>query len=199
MNLVEHYRNLFLQYGDSPEASQWRDRETQENRFAILTEIADLHDQSILDFGCGTGHLANYLKSREISVNYTGVDIVSEVLQCGQKKYPEFRFCQMDEITPSEKFDYVLISGVFNNLVENNRLFYQSTLTECFSRARKGLAFNLLSHYVDYYDQGLFYEYPEVVFKFAKEHLSPYVVLRNDYQLKPGIIPFEFTTYIYRR
>jgi hypothetical protein len=51
---------------------------------------------------------------------------------------------------------------------------------------------------VDYFDDGLFYEYPEMVFKFAKTHLSQRVSIRNEYQLKPGVLPFEFTTYIYR-
>jgi SAM-dependent methyltransferase len=198
MDLANHYRDLFLKYGDTPEASQWRDRSTQEKRFDILCEIGNLEGCSILDFGCGTGHLATYLKQKGCNFSYTGIDLVQEVLQAGCLKHPELRFITPPELGEQEIFDYVLISGTFNNLIENNRGFYQKTLKQYFNHTRIGLAVNMLSQYVDYFDDGLFYEYPEIVFKFAKENLSQRVSVRNEYQLKPGVIPFEFTTYIYR-
>jgi hypothetical protein len=63
---------------------------------------------------------------------------------------------------------------------------------------RLGLAFNMMSAYVDYQDPGLFYEYPENVFGFLKKEITPYVALRNDYEVKPGVVPFDFTVYAYR-
>jgi hypothetical protein len=36
------------------------------------------------------------------------------------------------------------------------------------------------------------------VFAFCKQELSPRVTLRHDYHVKDGVIPFEFTTYVYR-
>ena len=99
----------------------------------------------------------------------------------------------------TEAFDYIFISGVFNNKIENNEGYYQDCLRILWERTRKGLAFNMMSAYVDYYDDDLFYEKPEKVFSFVKQNLSPYVVLRNDYQVKPGVIPFEFVVYVYRK
>ena len=198
MDLANHYRDLFLKHGDTPEASQWRDRSTQEKRFEILCDIGNLEGSSILDLGCGTGHLASYLKQKGLAFEYTGIDLVQEVLDAGQLKHPKFKFITPTELDQNVIFDYVLISGTFNNLVEDNRRFYQEKLTQYFNHTRIGLAVNMLSQYVDYFDDGLFYEYPETVFKFAKTHLSQRVSLRNEYQLKPSILPFEFTTYIYR-
>ena len=198
MDLVTHYRNLFLQYGDTPEASQWRDRPTQEKRFEILCEIGDLEGSSILDLGCGTGHLATYLKQRGLKISYPGIDIVQEVLHAGILKHPESRFIFPSDLCPEETFDYILVSGMFNNLIQDNQSFYQETPRQYFPHARKGLAVNMLSQYVDYFDDGLFYEYPEAVFKFVKENLSQRISLRNEYQLKPGVLPFEFTNYIYQ-
>ena len=197
MNLITHYQQLLGQYGDSPEASQWSSRESQEKRFEILSQIGDLQGCHILDFGCGTGHLATYLASQNLEIQYTGVDIVDELLEVGREKHPNHCFCKITEVL-DQKFDYVIISGVFNNQIGNNREFYQDILIQCFSIVKQGVAFNLLSRYVEYYDDGLFYEYPETVFKYIKENISPYVTIRNDYQVKPGVLPFEFTGYIYR-
>lgn len=197
MNLTTHYQRLLEQYGDSPEASQWSSRESQEKRFEILTQIGELEGCDILDFGCGTGHLATYLIQRGLSVNYIGVEIIDELLAIGRQKHPNHQFCRLEEVL-DHKFDYVIISGVFNNKIKDNQKFYQEILEQCFSMAKRGVAFNLLSYYVDYYDDSLFYERPEKIFRYIKENISPYVTIRNDYQVKPGILPFEFTGYIYR-
>ncbi len=198
MDLAQHYRDLLLKYGDSPEASQYSNRETQEKRFEILLQIANLEGKKILDFGCGTGHLATYIKQQGLNVIYTGVDIVEELLEVAREKHPEHHFCEFSDVT-DHKFDYILISGVFNNKIEDNRGFYQKTVEQCFSMISEGLAFNMMSHYVDFYDPSLFYEKPEAVFEFAKKNISPYVVIRNDYQVKDGVIPFEFAVYVYKK
>lgn len=198
MDLAMHYRNLFLKYGDSPQSAQWSDSNTQEKRFQILSEIADLRNCEILDFGCGTAHFATYLKNKKIPVSYTGVDIVQEFLECAAKKHPEFDFCDLDTAL-KRSYDYAFICGVFNNDMKDNRDFYKETIKQLFSVVRKGLSFNMLCKYVDYYDDGLFYESPENVFEYIKKEVSQFITIRNDYQIKPGVIPFEFTVYVYRR
>jgi SAM-dependent methyltransferase len=198
MDLAQHYRDLLLKHGDSPEASQYSNRETQEKRFEILLQIGNLEGKKILDFGCGTGHLATYIKQKGISVTYTGVDIVEDLFEVLRQKHPEHIFCKFSDIA-DQKFDYVLISGVFNNKIDDNRDFYQRTIKQCFSMVSEGLAFNMMSYYVDFYDPELFYEKPELVFEFLKKNVSPYITLRNDFQIKDGVIPFEFAAYVYRK
>jgi len=200
VDLEQHYRTLFQQHGDSPKSAQYRDRATQEKRFEVLSGIGPMDGATVLDFGCGTAHLANYFKQRGMSVGYVGVDLVQEMLDFAARAHPEHRFLRPDDdAIDSLAPDWVLISGVFNNLVDDNRAFYQTTLTRYFALARRGLAFNMMSRYVDYLDPGLFYESPEEAFRFAKTALSPYVTLRNDYQVREGVMPFEFTVYVYRR
>ena len=92
----------------------------------------------------------------------------------------------------------MLASGVFNNAGADNWGMMTTLLGELFKLCRKGLAFNCLSTYVDYQDEGLFYVEPERVFAFCKQTLSPSVTLRHDYRVKPGVIPFEFTVYVTR-
>lgn len=193
-----HYQQLYRQHGDSVEAAQWSSRETQERRFEFLARIDVLEGRSVLDFGCGSGHLASWLQARGTTVRYTGVDLVEELLAAGRAKHPQHRFCSFDDVA-HERFDYVLISGVFNNRRPGNRRFWQDTVRRLFAMSERGLAFNLLNRYVDYRDAGLFYEAPETVFRFIKREVSPLVTVRNDYEIKPGVVPFEFTTYVYRR
>ncbi|HOW58904.1 MAG TPA: class I SAM-dependent methyltransferase [Candidatus Omnitrophota bacterium] len=199
MDMESYYKRLFETHGDTPQAVQYSDQITQERRFKVLTEIADLNDMHILDFGCGTGHLATFLKAQDTRCSYTGVDLVQEMLDCGKKKHPEHQFLKPEELSKGQQFDYAFISGVFNLKTEDNRSFYQRIIKDCFNRIRKGLAFNMMSSYVDYFDPQLFYEKPETVFQFIKEKISPFVVLRNEYQVKKNVIPFEFTIYVYKK
>lgn len=197
MNIENHYKSLLAKYGDSPQATQYSDVETQELRFKYLLEIGDMSNKTILDFGCGTAHLATYLKSKDVNFDYIGVDIVPEFIELSKKKFPEFRFGRYEEFA-DVAVDYVIISGVFNNLMEDNRKFYQETISKLFKLASKGMAFNMMSSYVDYFDEGLFYEQPERVFSFIKNEITPLVTLRNDYRIKDNIPPFDFTMYLYK-
>lgn len=196
-DLQAHYRDLLRQHGDSPQAAQYSSRETQERRFEKLVDVADLNGCSILDFGCGTGQLQDYLLRHDVNVRYHGVDIVDEFLTLCQEKFPQGRFGQLQDFQ-GQQFDYVLVAGVFNNLMEDNTAFYQSSLKTLFSMASKGLSFNMMSAYVDYQDEDLFYEYPEKVFAFLKREVTPFVALHNDYEVKAGLPPFDFTVYAYR-
>jgi hypothetical protein len=96
-----------------------------------------------------------------------------------------------------ERFDWALVSGVFNNRREDNLSFFQDNLRALWSRCDRGIAFNLMSTWVDYQDPGLWYARPEDVFAFMKS-LTPYVTVRNDYVVKSSPVPFEFAVYAYR-
>ncbi|MDU9048383.1 MAG: methyltransferase [Candidatus Electrothrix sp. Rat3] len=195
--IVNHYRKLLQEHGDTAESAQWSSRQSQEQRFKYLTQIGSLEGMRVLDFGCGTGHLATYLKSQEINVTYTGIDIVDEFFPVCRAKHPGHRFSRIEDIK-GERFDYVFVSGVFNNKQKNNRKFYQDSVCMLFGLCDIGLAFNMMSTYVDYQDKNLFYEDPGRAFKFVKQEITPFVVLRHDYEVKEGVIPFEFIIYAYR-
>ncbi|MDH4380614.1 MAG: methyltransferase [Gammaproteobacteria bacterium] len=191
LRLRNHYHALLQRHGDTAEAAQYSSRESQERRFLQLMRIGDLRGSRVLDFGCGTGHLATFLSERDIRVAYTGVDVVEELLSVGRAKHPHHRFGQLTDFT-GEAFDYVMVSGVYNNRRTDNRRFWQSSVRELFGLCTRGLAFNMMSAYVDFEDPHLFYEKPETVFTFVKQELTPFVNLLHDYEVKAGVIPFEF-------
>jgi SAM-dependent methyltransferase len=199
--LEEHYSRLVQEHGDTPEGVQWSDRQSQEHRVAILTEVGDLRSAKVLDFGCGTGHLLAFMRDRlGFTGEYVGYDLSAGMIATAQGKFPGIRFEQRDVLADGvpEEFDFVLVNGVFNNRVHNNWGLLTTILLCLFSHTRTALAFNALSTYVDFFDPKLFYVNPEDVFRFCKERLSPCVILRHDYLIKPGTIPFEFSVYLYK-
>lgn len=166
----------------------------------ILAEIGDLRTAKILDFGCGTGHLLDFLRRRiRYSGEYVGYDLSSDMIALATRKFPDARFETRDVLDSglAEDFDYVLISGVFHILVENSWDLLTETLRCLFTRTRRAIAFNAMSTYVDRFDRGQFYVSPIRIFQFCKEQLSPCVAVRHDYMLRPGTVPYEFTVYIY--
>ena len=56
----------------------------------------------------------------------------------------------------------------------------------------------MMSTYVDYKDEVLFYESPEDAFRYIKKEITPFVTLRHNYLVKENSIPFEFIIYAYK-
>ena len=197
MHLRDHYLNLYKMHGDTPESMQYSSKESQYKRFKVLCEIADFTGMRVLDFGCGTGHLGEYLFDRGIRCNYNGTDIVPDFLQVCKKKFASGSFEPFENLR-SELFDFCVVSGVFNNRTENNMEFLKGVIRSLFSICRHGVSFNVMSKYVDYEDPSLSYAYPEEIFSFIKNEVSPFVTIRNDYLVKASAPPFDFTVYVYR-
>ncbi|MDX1677258.1 class I SAM-dependent methyltransferase [Arsukibacterium sp.] len=197
--LSSHYNTLADTYGYSPHAVQQSSYETQERRLQILLEgFTDFKNKKILDFGCGTGHLFRLLQQRGFAGEYVGYDISAGLINLARENNEDGRFelRNIFEQPPEEKFDLVFISGVFNNDIGQNESFLQSVLKILFAVTEEGIAFNCLSTFVDFKADGLFYFNPCQVFEFCKEQLTPCVNLRHDYEIKPGVVPFEFSCYL---
>jgi SAM-dependent methyltransferase len=199
--LSRHYGGLVTRHGDAPEGAQYSDRETQERRMAVLCEIGVVKDSKVLDFGCGTGQLLSFLQ-RAIGYEgeYVGYDISPEAIELARSIHPGGRFEVRNILDQpaEERFDYVFVSGVFNNLISDNRAFFEAISRRLMSQVDVGYAFNMLSRFVDYFGDGLYYEDPLHAFRFCKEQLSPLVTLRHDYTVRPGSMPFEFSIYVHR-
>jgi SAM-dependent methyltransferase len=193
-HLLKIYRESLAEHGDTPEGVHWRGV-TQRYRFKVLTEIANLETASILDYGCGKGDLFPYLVEQGFRGQYTGFDINPDLLALAHSKYPEVRFEVKDfeEDKVEEQFDYILISGVFNNRLPDNWGMMTSVLRHAFRCARHGVAFNAISTYVNFEDPAMFYANPEEVFRFCVTELSRDVTLRHDN------LPYNYAVYVYRK
>jgi SAM-dependent methyltransferase len=192
--LLKIYSDTLAKHGDAPEAVHWRGV-TQRYRFKVLTEIADLETASILDYGCGKGDLLPYLVEQGYRAQYTGFDINPELIALGRRKYPAARFevKDIEQDAVDEQFDYVLISGIFNNRVADNWSMMTAVLRRAFACARHGLAFNAISTYVNFEDSAMYYADPAEVFRFCMSELSRNVTLRHDN------LPYNYSVYVYRK
>jgi SAM-dependent methyltransferase len=159
------------------------------------------HPVSVLDLGCGCGHLYEHLQHQSSShIEYTGIDLSEQFIQRCQEKHPEADFRHMDILqTPEllESFDYIIINGIFTSRCsmsfEQMWNFVQAMLTLSFSRARQGLAFNAMSKQVDWERDDLFHLPLDTLASFCCRNLSRHFVIRNDYGL------YEFAAYVYQQ
>lgn len=82
----------------------------------VSRELAFLQNKKILDLGCGTGTLIEYIRLRD----YLGVDVNKNFIKLARKKYPQFKFKVLDIVNKKieENFDYILIMNVLHHLTD---------------------------------------------------------------------------------
>lgn len=189
-SVIESYRNSFRQHGDTAEALQWSP-EGQRWRFDKLLEIASdtsgqiLQGKRILEIGCGLGHLYSLLCEKFSDVDYTGIDIVPELIDHAQAAHPSATFeCRDIFHSPiKQEFDYVFISGVFNAPFRaDSQSFMAAMLTHAFDAARVGLAFNFTSSHVNFLSEEANYFAPEWVLLEVLSNLSKKVRMDHHYR-----------------
>lgn len=187
-NIEKFYESLFMQHGDAPQSCSWTNKYSQIFRFNKLIEIADLRHKKILDVGCGVGDLYGYLNESNIMTEYTGVDVVDGMIEVAAKKYANARFWKQNIVEQSiiEKFDYVLMSGIFNYNLEKdekiNFVIMQNMLLAAYDQCINGIAFNFISSYVNYRNDEMAYFSPSDVLDFCIQKLSPKVSLFHHYE-----------------
>ena len=201
MDLKEHFKELYREHGNSPKSVHWTDTKTQEKRFEILLEV-DRNLESVMDVGCGLGDMYKYLLSRGYKGKYCGTDFVEEFIQAASKNFTAtnavFKLNDIKNEELPSGYDYVLLSGVFNNKTGDNKEFMLDTINKMFAACKKGIAFNAMSTYVDYQDEILYYSDPLEVFDYCKKNLTRKVTLRHDYLVKQNSIPYEYALYLYK-
>ncbi len=199
------YKELYDKYGISPEAVKAANKKQQEFRFDNLISLTNIEkEDTVLDIGCGPGDLLKYLRKRKLDGFYCGVDFLQEYVDYGNQYFKDStnsKFVKKDILIENfdEPYDWVLLSGVFNDMRENSEEFFYETIKKMFLVCKKGIAFNSLSKYVDYEDPTLFYTDPAETLRYAAENLSKYILINTNYQLKKDTIPFEYSICIYKK
>ena len=131
-------------YQKSPVAVGWLDgKQNQAKRFETLLNIGVQEGDSILDLGCGLGHMVEHLEKIGLNVHYTGIDTSKRSIQQAYQ-FREATYVHGTIFDIQDRYDWGLASGVFN--VEFPKLDMLETISELLSKANKGVAFNLLSN-----------------------------------------------------
>jgi len=201
LKIVEHYENCLRNFGDNHLGVDWPKEEDAQLRYKIMLEI--IYDQkkcSLLDFGCGTAHLYDFLlKNGIINIKYTGLDISNEFIKVCRQKFPDVPFICKDVLESSEqiaKFDYIILNGVFT---EKRELsfdamydYFKKMIKLLYLKSNKGIAFNVMTKHVDWERKDLFHLPFDILASFLKSEVSRNYIIRNDYGL------FEYTVYLFK-
>lgn len=203
LGIVSHYEACLDQYGDSHLGVDWPKKEDVDTRCRVMLDLIrpeDSRNVSLLDFGCGTSYLFEYLLKNSIEgIAYSGLDLSAKFVQLSEKKFPGNRYyCLdvLDEDAAIPSFDYVVMNGVFTekrDLSFDEMLeYFQRVLKKVFSITNIGVAFNVMSKHVDWAREDLFHLPFDVLAAFLTSEISRDFVIRNDYGL------YEYTTYVYK-
>ncbi len=126
----------------------WESAQAQQLRFDMLLSSVELEGKSLLDVGCGTGNLLEYIESKGIHVSYTGVDILEKMIEQAKSKKLDAKFHHVDifknNIFDDKSFDVIYASGIFNLNLGNNREFLINALRLFFRLSSEAVVFNLL-------------------------------------------------------
>ncbi len=199
--LIDLYEKRLKKLGINIKTLGWKSIPQQLVRFEALSQIADLNKKTVLDVGCGFGDFYDFIVRKNINTKfYKGIDLSKKMITEAEKihidsKNAKFEVCDLlkkyvDE-TLSERFDYIVASGIFSFPIKDNTNFLKLMLQKMFKICFLGVAVNMPTAYVDYRDENLHYFVPEEVFSFCKS-LTRRVTLRHDY------MPYEFTLYLYK-
>jgi len=204
MAIVDHYEECLRRHGDTHRGVDWPNPADAARRYDVMLGVTACSPRPpnplILDFGCGTGHLLEHMQSRGIAdVRYAGVDISPEFVAVCRGKFSGVDFRVADILSDGndlEPADYVIANGVFTekrSLPWDDMWDYtREMITALYGLARVGLAFNVMSHHVDWEREDLFHLPYDTLAAFLKARISRHFVFRADYGL------YEYTTYVFR-
>lgn len=184
------YSEGLEQHGASPRSVGWKDAASQRLRFAKLAELlpADAEPMSVNDLGCGYGALFGFLDELPgvTLERYYGYDISEPMLDRARQATDERAELVLGP-EATQVADWSFACGPFNVKDESSDAAWEAYVRDCVLRlaavSRRGFAFNLLTTFVDYRQDNLFYADPCAFFGFCKREISPYVTLLHDYPL----------------
>lgn len=170
-------------------------------RFKLISDIfLGEENFSVHDVGMGLADMYAFLKNSFSgkSFEYSGSEILMEYVEEARKRYPDLCFYHRDlaEEVPEDRYDFVIMSGVFHQRRESSikewERFAQHLISNAFSMARKGVAFNFISPFVDFYQTQVYYSNIVKWINFINDELSRFFVINHAYAL------FEYTVHVYK-
>jgi len=197
----QHYAETFARHGATSQGVDWGDPAKLPVRYAKMLEVIEPdcpRPLSLLDVGCGYGGLLTFARQHAVTLDYTGIDVVPEMIESARRTHPDAEFVSGDVLALSDErtFDYVVCNGILTLKLETSLRdmdrFARRLIRTMFSLARRGIAFNLMSTHVDYFGPNGYHKSPVEMLAFCAGELSSRVRLDHSYA------PFEYTVYVYR-
>lgn len=152
-----YYAALYRRFGRDPRALGHRDAPTRDERFHRLARLFEgtRGAFSVHEIGAGLGDFGAYLRRHHKQAIYSASEISEEFLEVCRERFPgaSFQLRDVSQDPPSDRYDFVTQSGIFNGPVEGGaqawREFVGRLLRAMYAMADKGIAVNFLTRYGD--------------------------------------------------
>lgn len=203
MEIVAHYESCLEKHGDTHLGVDWPKLEDADKRYRVMLDVIK-HDMpgkiTLLDFGCGASHLYEYItKSNIRNIDYSGLDLSQKFISLCKRKFSQITYYCVDILDDDSgipNFDYIIMNGVFtekrNLSFDEMFIYFTRVVAKLFQKAKKGIAFNVMSKQVDWEREDLFHLPFDLLADFLTKNISRNFIFRHDYGL------YEYTTYVYR-
>lgn len=196
-----YYRKLYEEHGYSPMAVASGQQIYKDLRYDKLSQVfEDDQEFSVHDVGMGLGHYYEYLKTRfpERRIHYSGSEVVREFRDYCDRRYPESKFFHRDLATQecTDQYDYLVFGGTFYHPNGVRRGDWERCmfrlLSKAYSMCRKGVSFNVITQYCDFYERDLYYCNMASLTDFIVSKMSRFFKIDHAYPL------YELTVSVYR-
>ncbi|MDX2256964.1 MAG: class I SAM-dependent methyltransferase [Pseudanabaenaceae cyanobacterium bins.39] len=201
--LHNHYRETFLLHGATSKGVDWGEKEwasllRQAKMLEVINNTGE-NNISLLDVGCGYGALADIIKKQALPIDYTGIEVVKEMLEVAKTNHPNHQFIHGDILEVEVgKYDYVVCNGILTQKLDTSILemnqFAQRLIRKLFEICNCGVAFNLMTTFVNFQSDNLYYRNPAELMAWCMSELTPHIRVDCAYQLW-----YEYTVYLYKK
>jgi SAM-dependent methyltransferase len=202
VSIVAHYESCLRRFGDCHLGVDWKDAQEADRRYQVMLDIMETPPgvtPTLLDFGCGTAGLYDFIQKQGIVfIEYIGLDVSPTFIAVCKQKHPHLKFLNIDILDQHEDLpqcDYIVLNGVFTEKIdlsfEQMFDYFCCMMQRLFPYATRGIAFNLRSTHVEKRYDELFHLPLDTLANFLTNRVSNNFIIRHDYGLD------EYTVYLY--
>lgn len=204
--LAKYYSEMFDKFGATSMGVGWGNIEERARRryMEMIRIIREFKDNKaklrVVDVGCGYGALINILEEEGLidQIDYSGIDIVDNMTTTGGRLHPKMQFINGDFLE-MENNEYDI--GICNGILTQKREISESKMDEylyeivgkLFSQSKVGCSFNVMSEFVDYKSDVLYYPRMNLLMEYIVGNLTRKIVTSHHYG---GL--HEVTLHLYR-
>ncbi|MDX8396333.1 MAG: methyltransferase domain-containing protein [Mariprofundaceae bacterium] len=207
---LEHHKALFATHGATPKGVDWNDYDEMLFRYSKIISVIEKCPEkypevpTVLDVGCGWGGLYQYCLDKGIEINYTGIDIVPEMIDHCHENFDTGVFLEQDIFNVEDKYDFVVCNAILTQKlaasIPEMEKFSNDMLKKMLSISNFGVSTVFISNRVNFMVPNLYYRSPSELLSHCLVELTPRVVIDHGYsslQTQVGKY-YDFMLYLYR-
>lgn len=193
---IEKYNAVAGAHGISSKSVLLDDPQTQYFRFYEIAKYLDLDgsNKTLLDLGCGNAEFYKFLNFLGFRGGYVGYDINEMLLAQARSRFQNIVIRNADIMSEEieDRFDYVVLSGLFNVNVGQTLNWIHGFLKKMYALSSEVMVFNMISTHVTYRDEEMFYMDPAEILTFCIENLSKRTTLAHHN------LPYNYTVAVFK-